>query len=464
MRRSLKGKLILSYLAVALLTVLVVSVLVRLMSGQSLMNLVMEQQTTLLEETAQTYYTTYGSLDGFFEYYIQSKPQPGFQPPNLPPQENINPLPEMRNLRGVNGLVDTQYRALIPMFGYQIGETVPTDMIRDAIPVKVDNQTIAWIIQDTQFQFKLSAEEQLFLQRTTLAIGLAAMAGVLVAVLMGFILAGGLLKPIHRLTRASQALAGGELQQQVPVTSRDELGQLTATFNQMSADLTAADQERKRMTADITHDLSTPLQIISGYIEMVEEGEVDLTAERIEIIKTEIEHLRRLVGDLTTLAQVETGGLDVQLQPIQPIGLLERIQHAYQPIAARQGVELQLDVPGTSPSILVDEGRMLQVMKNLVENALRYSPAGGKVTLRIQAGELVSIGVIDNGAGIEAEDLPYVFDRFYRADKTRGGNAGKMGLGLSICRALVMAQGGMISAESPGKNQGTTIIITFPPV
>ena len=100
-----------------------------------------------------------------------------------------------------------------------------------------------------------------------------------------------------------------------------------------------------------------------------------------------------------------------------------------------------MDVPGTSPSILVDEGRMLQVMKNLVENALRYSPAGGKVTLRIQAGELVSIGVIDNGAGIEAEDLPYVFDRFYRADKTRGGNAGKMGLGLSICRALVMAQG-----------------------
>ena len=168
MRRSLKGKLILSYLAVALLTVLVVSVLVRLMSGQSLMNLVMEQQTTLLEETAQTYYTTYGSLDGFFEYYIQSKPQPGFQPPNLPPQENINPLPEMRNLRGVNGLVDTQYRALIPMFGYQIGETVPTDMIRDAIPVKVDNQTIAWIIQDTQFQFKLSAEEQLFLQRCLL--------------------------------------------------------------------------------------------------------------------------------------------------------------------------------------------------------------------------------------------------------------------------------------------------------
>ena len=123
-------------------------------------------------------------------------------------------------------------------------------------------------------QFQLSPEEQLFLQRTTLAIGLAALAGVLVAVAMGFLLAGGLLKPIRRLTQASQALARGDLEQQVPVTSQDELGQLTATFNQMSADLAEADQQRKRMTADITHDLSTPLQIISGYMEMLEEGEV----------------------------------------------------------------------------------------------------------------------------------------------------------------------------------------------
>jgi signal transduction histidine kinase len=154
----------------------------------------------------------------------------------------------------------------------------------------VDGQTVAWILPDTSFQFKLSPEEQLFMQRTILAIGLAALAGILVAVAMGFFLAGRLLEPIRSLTRASKALARGELQQQVPVTSQDELGQLTTTFNRMSSDLVKADQQRKRMTADITHDLSTPLQVISGYMEMLEEGEVTLTPQRIEIIKTEIDH------------------------------------------------------------------------------------------------------------------------------------------------------------------------------
>jgi signal transduction histidine kinase len=292
---------------------------------------------------------------------------------------------------------------------------------------------------------------------------LAALAGVLIAVVIGFLLSGKLLKPIRRLTHASQALAQGDLQQEVPVTSQDELGQLTATFNQMSADLLKADQERKRMTADITHDLSTPLQIISGYIEMLEEGEVTLNPQRIEILKTEIGHLRRLVGDLTTLSQVEAGGLEVQSQSVKPIELVERIYKAYQPIAAKQGVEMVLEVPESVPLVLADEGRMLQVLKNLVDNALRHTPAGGRITLGIESGDHVRLRVTDTGSGIDADDLPYVFYRFYRADKARVANGGGMGLGLAISKALVTAQGGMISAESTGKDQGTTIVISLNP-
>ena len=456
MRRSLKGKLILSYLAIALITVLVVSALIRLTSGQFMLNLVVDQQTASLKESAQTYFTANGTLEGFFASYSQAFPQrhgpdqPG--DPDQPPE-----------VRGLHGLVDTEYRALIPTFGFEVGQVVPADRIQQTIPVEVDGQTIAWILPDTRLQFKLSAEEQLFLQRTTLAIGLAGLAGVLAALAMGFLLAGGLLRPIRRLTQASQALARGDLQQQVPVTSTDELGQLTATFNQMSADLVRADQQRKRMTADITHDLSTPLQVISGYVEMLEEGEATLTPQRIEIIKTEIEHLRRLVGDLSTLTQVESNTLDIHLQPVLPSVLLERIYNAYQPIASRQGVELALEETGNIPSILVDEGRMLQVLKNLVDNALRYTPEGGSITLRAAAGERVELRVSDSGSGIDAEDLPYVFDRFYRADKARGSNSGKMGLGLAICKALVTAQGGAISAESAGKDQGASMVITFDP-
>lgn len=461
MKRSLQGKLIFSYLVVALITVLVVSALIRLTSGQSLMNLVVEQQTALLKESAQTFYTANGTMQGFFEYYLQTNlgaPRPEQQQPDNPP-----PQPDQKSeIRGLHGLVDTEYRALIPTFGYDIGQVVPQDQIKNAVAVEVDGKTVAWILPDTKLQFKLSSEEELFLQRTTLAIGLAALAGMLVAVGMGFFLSRGLVRPIRRLTKASEALAEGALQQQVPVTSQDELGQLTATFNKMSTDLYQADQQRKRMTADITHDLSTPLQIISGYVEMLENGEVTLTPLRIDIIKTEIEHLRRLVGDLTTLSQVEAGGLDIQLSPVQPNLLLERTQQAYQPIAARQGVDLRLELPPSLPDINVDEGRMQQVLKNLVENALRYTPKGGTIRLGAKiAGLQVQFTVSDSGTGIDAGDLPYVFDRFYRADKAREGNSGKMGLGLAICKALVNAQGGKISAESAGKDQGTTMILAF---
>ncbi len=229
----------------------------------------------------------------------------------------------------------------------------------------------------------------------------------------------------------------------------------------MSADLAHADQQRKRLTADITHDLSTPLQVISGYMEMLEEGAVTLSPQRIEIIKTEIDHLRRLVGDLSTLTQVEANGLDIQLQPVQPSVLLEHIYQSYQPIATRQGVELVIEAHPTSSAILVDEGRMLQVLKNLVENALRYTPKGGVIKLSSQVNNRILLKVSDSGSGIDPEDLPYVFDRFYQADKARGSNQGKMGLGLSICKALVTAQGGFITAQSAGKGQGTTIIMSF---
>ncbi len=464
MKRSLQGKLILSYLAVALITVLVVSALIWLTSGQSLMNLVVEQQTALLKEAAQTYYTANGTMEGFLDYYnLVNRLQPKPAPDNPDDPDNPGPPPQMREIRGLHGLVDTQYRALIPTFGYDIGQTVPAAQIKNPVAVDVDGTTVAWILPDTKFQFKLSAEEGVFLQRTTLAIGLAALAGVLAAVGMGFFLSGRLLKPILRLTKASQALAHGDLQQQVPVTSQDELGQLTTTFNKMSLDLFEADQQRKRMTADITHDLSTPLQIISGYIEMLEEGEVTLTPQRIEIIKTEIEHLRSLVGDLTTLTQVEAGGLEIQLHPVKPALLLERIYQAYQPIATRQGITLVLDAPQSIAAIRVDEGRMLQVLKNLVENALRYTPAGGEIKLSAGMNERIQLRVSDSGSGIDPEDLPYVFDRFYRADKARGGNSGKMGLGLAICKALVTAQGGEIAAESAGKGQGAVMAITFDP-
>lgn len=175
----------------------------------------------------------------------------------------------------------------------------------------------------------------------------------------------------------------------------------------------------------------------------------------------DLRYTKNIPVQQSTLAQVESGGLDIQLAPVLPSALLEEAFWAYQPIAARQGIDLGLDVPESVPAILVDEGQMPQVIKNLVENALRHTAQGGMVKLSAMAGEQIKLVVKDCGVGIEPEDLPYVFDRFYRADKARGGNTGKMGLGLAICKALVTAQGGEIVAESAGKDQGTSLVITF---
>lgn len=454
MRRSLQGKLILSYVAVALLTVLAVSALIWFTSGQALMKFVAEQRTAQVREALQDYYASNGTLDGVFDGLGQYDRRASQAPPDgssRPPR-----------LRGVSGVVDADNRAMLPMYGHEVGQTVPDEQLAQAIPVQVNGKTIAWVLPDTGIQARLSADEELFLQRNGLVIGMATLAGIAAAVTMGYVLASALLRPIRQLTRASKALAGGTLGQQLAVTSHDELGQLTATFNHMSAALARADDQRKRLTADVAHDLATPLQVISGYIDMLEDGDVTLTPERIDIIRTELGHLRRLVGDLGMLTQVEAGGLEMQLQPIAPEALLRRMGQTFQPIAGRQGVTVALDAAEALPAIQADEGRMMQVLRNLLENALRHTPDGGRITLgaRLTGGQVV-LSVQDSGEGVDAGDLPFLFDRFYRADKVRSENSGKMGLGLAICKALIHEQGGVISAESDGKGQGTRILMCF---
>ena len=458
MKHSLKGKLILSYLAVALVTIAIVAMVTQFTSNQSLLDMFTDQQVAQLSESVSAYYTSNTSLDGFLEYYLNTQ----FSAPPQQSPDNFVQAPWRGTPRGIAGLVDASGRAILPSFEYAVGEIISAERLKEGEAVKVNGEVVAYILRDPVLKTDLKPEEQRYIQSTRLAIALAALVGMGTAVLLGVLLAGGINRPVQRLTEASAQMAQGELGKQLPITSQDELGQLTRSFNQMSADLARGDAERKRLTADITHDLSTPLQIISGYVEMLEDGEVQMTPERLGIIKTEIEHLRRLVGDLTTLSQAEAGGLDIQKSALDPVQLLETVYATYQPIAARQGVELMLEKPAQALCMVeVDEGRMLQVLKNLVENALRYTPAGGNIRLQADQDEKVRLIVADNGAGIEAEDLPYIFERFYQADKARSANRGKMGLGLAICKALTAAQGAEIEARSTGKDQGTTIVVSI---
>jgi signal transduction histidine kinase len=306
----------------------------------------------------------------------------------------------------------------------------------------------------------LDPREERYLARTNQALFLAGLAATLVALLLGILLARSLTRPLGELTAAIRRMAGGQLEQQVRVRSSDEVGQLAVAFNQMSADLARSNQARRQMTADIAHDLRTPLTVIAGYAESLRDGVLKPTPDRFDVIYTETQHLQRLVEDLRILSLADAGELRLNRQPLMVDGLLLRVVSAYAQQANQAGIELQVDCPPDLPPVVADEERLAQALGNLVSNALRHTPDGGRITLgaRRQADGL-QLRVQDTGEGIPPEALPMIFERFYRVDAARQGS--ESGLGLAIVRSLVDAHGGSVQVESQ-MGRGACFMITLP--
>ena len=230
----------------------------------------------------------------------------------------------------------------------------------------------------------------------------------------------------------------------------------------MSEELEHSNRLRRKMTADIAHDLRTPLSVIMGYTEALNDGKLEPTPEMFDTLHTETQHLSRLVDDLKTLSLADAGELPLIYQRIAPDVLLKRTASAHKVQAEQQDIAIQVQAAPELPEIEVDVERMVQVLGNLMSNALRYTLPGGQITLASgRAGEQVWLSVADNGEGIPAEDLPHVFERSYREDKARRHPEVETGLGLSIAKSLVEAQGGTISAASE-IGIGTTFTIHLP--
>ncbi len=306
--------------------------------------------------------------------------------------------------------------------------------------------------------------ENTFFDRLTTAAIISAGATILVALVLGGILARTLTHPLAELTQATQAMAGGKLDQKVKVRSHDEIGTLAKSFNQMSADVARGITLRKQMTADLAHDLRTPLTILSGYTEGLSEERLKGTPALYKVMHDEVKHLQRLVDDLRTLSLADARELPLNKRVIDPRALLEQTGLAFIGQLEQRGLDLRVEAPEALPSISVDTERMTQVLNNLVTNALRYTTQGEIILRAKQAGQYVLLQVSDTGAGIDAEHIPFIFDRFYRADPSRqrsSANGDSSGLGLAIAKAIVEAQDGTISVEStPG--HGTTFTITLP--
>lgn len=269
-------------------------------------------------------------------------------------------------------------------------------------------------------------------------------------------------RPLGEVMSAADAVAEGDLTVRLP-ERRGEFGKLARSFNRMVTEIAQAEEHRRSLTADVAHELRTPLHILQGNIEGLIDGVYQPTPEHLNMMLDETQLLARLIDDLRTLSLAESGHLPLHVDPVAATDLLADVATSFSGIAESQGIALHVEAGSLNGHMIpVDAMRINQVLGNLVANALRYTPEGGSVTLAgvpIDGG--VRLTIRDTGVGIAPDDLPHIFDRFWKADKSRNRESGGSGLGLAIARQLVHLHGGQISVQSE-VDRGTVFTIDLP--
>ncbi len=347
---------------------------------------------------------------------------------------------------------------VLPGINLEVGEKASRSMLENGEPIEVDGEIVG-VFLTRRGDFAANPREAQFLANLGWLFLLGGGAAAGVALVLGALLSSTLTRPLRELTLATKAMAKGELEQEVPVRTQDELGQLAESFNQMSTDLTRSQALRRQMTADIAHELRTPLSIILGHAEALYDDILPPTPDTFYIILDEAQRLQRLIEDLRTLSLAEAGELPLMRAPSSLNALLEKVFAGYAPHAEQKEINLELDVPQNLPSLELDTDRMTQVFGNLLGNALRYTPKQGLIKLSAEEkNDRIAINVYNTGQGIPAEDLPHLFERFYRGDKSRKRHDGGSGLGLAMIKSIVEGHNGRIWVESEWGKDATFVI------
>lgn len=306
------------------------------------------------------------------------------------------------------------------------------------------------------------------------ALLLAGVLATLTAIGLSAIVSHQIAQPVRRLAAATRRIGAGHYIERVsmpPADRGDELGELAASFNEMAASLERTERHRLELVGDVAHELRTPISTLEGYLEGLLDGVVTPSAETWAMLHTEAGRLRRLVDDLQDLSRAEARQIPIALKPVAPESIVEAAVGRLGPQFEEKGLTLAVKLPGTGlgpgggslPWVCADADRAVQVLSNLLTNALRYTPAGGRVEITgAREGSYVALRVADTGIGIAPEALPRVFERFYRTDKSRSRAMGGSGIGLTIAKALVEVMGGTLTVQSPGLNQGSTFTFTLP--
>ncbi len=282
---------------------------------------------------------------------------------------------------------------------------------------------------------------------------------------LALLLARSIAVPIQEMQVAARRLAAGYLDQRVPVRTRDELGDLARSLNYMASELQRIDSLRRQFVADASHELRTPVANLAVAVEALKGERSRDQGDALALlaaIEREVSRLHRLVEDLLELSLAESGEVRLNLAPVSPAEIVQRAVQSFYPRAEAGDIRLQVELPARLPLVRADTERAVQVLANLLDNALKYTPPGGQVTVSaVERRGDVLLSVADTGPGIPEADLPHIFDRFYKADKSRTSARGGAGLGLAIAKRLVEAQGGFIVAENL-EGRGARFLVALP--
>jgi two-component system, OmpR family, sensor kinase len=362
-------------------------------------------------------------------------------------------------------IADATGHVIASQAGEVVGQRLPSNVLAQGAPLILNGQRIGTLLNVRSADAVVDLQGQTFLRQVRNSLVWAAALAVLLALTLGIVISQRVASPLVRLTHAATAIAGGQLQQQVLVSGGDEIGQLGEAFNQMAHSLVEAETLRRNMVADVAHELRTPLTVIQGNLQAMLEGVFPMDTEQVVTIYDETRLLTRLVDDLRDLALADASQLRIERLPVDLAGLAEAAVGNFAAAAGAAGIQLLCDAPERT-EVLGDTDRLAQVLRNLLSNALHHTPPGGQVTVRVTHGAGVAqLAVADTGSGISAKDLPHIFDRFYRADKSRSRRGGGAGLGLAIVRQLVAAHGGRISvAGSIGVGTTFTTSLSLAPM
>ncbi len=442
--KSITLKLIIAFLCISLVTALVIVITTQRSTDREFNQFLLSSDRNTITDLFTSYYAENQSWQG-----LTTDSSSIINALKIPPDDKGN-LPFT--------LTDANYEVILAGGMYRPGDILLTIDQNRSLPIKYNGINVGFVDIRSPMPVPEPARDR-FIQRMQLSLLIGGSAAILLSLGLGFFFSRFITKPIRELTNAAQEVSNGNLNQRVQIHSRDEIGQLSIVFNDMTDKLNKLIKSQKQMTADIAHELRTPISVILGHAEGIHDGVIPSTPETMEIIREESIRLEHLVNDLRMLALSDAGELDLKQMSQLPKSIIDQTyDHFHYQVQAR-GISLNKMIADKLPEILVDMDRMTQVFSNLLENAIRNTPTGGEITLRaVQYNDVVELSVEDTGYGIEKEDLEKIFDRLYRTDQSRKKDKGGTGLGLALARMIVEQHGGTIHAESePGK--GTRMVI-----